>query len=523
MKRIIGLLLICVMILTMFTAFSSFKTTTASAESPRRELGVMRVSRFVTSSYGLWDKPYDNVLMLLTSGQTVNGYWYHRLYAKYDSSLGGYVVKAKESTLRTSLNHTLASDEIGICFNFSPLTNAGKTEALFNWKTWCLIRVGDLIKLSSDINLSARTADIAPVSAWGTSSFYSNAKLTVSTTRDPWSGTCYSDKTIVALGDSITSNGGWTEIIGDDLKCNIVNAGAGGDTAGNAISRFDRDVTPWNPDIVLIMFGVNDFLSTSNVTQGVTNYKNNLRTLYNRSVALGAKVMFMISNKNNFSSYESTYASQGGCTACFMRYYNAMKDLATETGSPFVDNYTPFDQQANYKDFLIDISHPNAKGFQLMINAIEAGLKDNCVYFTGMPLIVEMMLTQEAAQTCAMTNDGYLTGIKPGMTADQVKALFSTNVNVNGTKVATGTTVDGIDANGTVIKTVTIVIKGDINCDGAFDQTDMIKIKSIFLKTSTGDSAAALKAADVSGNGKINVTDYIAMKRHLLGTYNLYA
>ena len=129
----------------------------------------------------------------------------------------------------------------------------------------------------------------------------------------------------------------------------------------------------------------------------------------------------------------------------------------------------------------------------------------------------------EAAKTCKMTADDYLTGIKPNMTVAQVKALFSTNVTVEGNKIATGAKVNGVDASGKVIKTVTIIIKGDINCDGAFDQTDILKIKSIFVRTSSGDSAAALKAADITGNGKITVTDYIAMKRHLLNTYNLYA
>ena len=289
MKKIIGMMLIIAIVISAVSVFG----VTATAETTKT-LGTLYVSKL----NGIWAEPNINCLILLTPGNTVDGVYYHRLIAKYNSSLGGYVVTNKTSSHR-SCYKTLDSDEIGICYNFSPLTAKGQSEALRNWGVWNKIREGDLLTLSG-INVSAKTADIT--GTWGTSSFVSNAKITVTTTREPLTGTAYSDKVIVALGDSITSNGGWTEIVGDDLKCEIINSGAGGDTAGGAIKRFDRDVTPYNPDIVLIMFGVNDFLSTSNVSTGVTNYKNNLRTLYNKCTALGAKVVFMISNKNNFAS-----------------------------------------------------------------------------------------------------------------------------------------------------------------------------------------------------------------------------
>ncbi len=39
---------------------------------------------------------------------------------------------------------------------------------------------------------------------------------------------------------------------------NVINSGIGGTTAAQAVKRFDRDVLGFHPDLVLIMFGVND-------------------------------------------------------------------------------------------------------------------------------------------------------------------------------------------------------------------------------------------------------------------------
>ncbi len=39
---------------------------------------------------------------------------------------------------------------------------------------------------------------------------------------------------------------------------NVINSGIGGTTATQALNRFERDVLKFQPDLVLIMFGVND-------------------------------------------------------------------------------------------------------------------------------------------------------------------------------------------------------------------------------------------------------------------------
>ncbi len=43
---------------------------------------------------------------------------------------------------------------------------------------------------------------------------------------------------------------------------NVINSGIGGDTATGALTRIDRDVLRYKPDLVLVMFGVNDCNNT---------------------------------------------------------------------------------------------------------------------------------------------------------------------------------------------------------------------------------------------------------------------
>lgn len=77
--------------------------------------------------------------------------------------------------------------------------------------------------------------------------------------------------TVVALGDSIVAgieagpSPAWPELLGRHLQsihsqarwC-VRNAGVPGDTAPLGLGRFDRDVAPFHPQLVLIAFGLND-------------------------------------------------------------------------------------------------------------------------------------------------------------------------------------------------------------------------------------------------------------------------
>lgn len=82
--------------------------------------------------------------------------------------------------------------------------------------------------------------------------------------------------TIVAFGDSITqvnhtTLGGlnWTGYLSMGLYeifpkgFTIINSGIGGDSMAKGLARLDRDVLRFNPDIVILSFGMNDINDTT--------------------------------------------------------------------------------------------------------------------------------------------------------------------------------------------------------------------------------------------------------------------
>lgn len=54
---------------------------------------------------------------------------------------------------------------------------------------------------------------------------------------------------------------------------NVINSGIGGTTAAFATGRFERDVLKLNPDLMLVMFGVNDFFDAE-------LYRESLRKIF---------------------------------------------------------------------------------------------------------------------------------------------------------------------------------------------------------------------------------------------------
>ncbi len=73
------------------------------------------------------------------------------------------------------------------------------------------------------------------------------------------------DQNIVVLGDSITADGRYAQIMQTlidqqhpDLRVRVLPRGASGDTVKRALERLETDVVPWRPSWVLINLGIND-------------------------------------------------------------------------------------------------------------------------------------------------------------------------------------------------------------------------------------------------------------------------
>ena len=121
--------------------------------------------------------------------------------------------------------------------------------------------------------------------------------------------------------------------------------------------------------------------------------------------------------------------------------------------------------------------------------------------------------------------DTYVTGVEPNVSSDvikknisvsagSIKILNSSGVENNGI-VGTGNKIAVYDSNGNLVKTVDIVIYGDVNGDGKISSADYIKIKNHIMETNKLTDIEK-EYADANKDGKVSSADYIAIKNHIM-------
>ncbi|MBQ7646097.1 MAG: N-acetylmuramoyl-L-alanine amidase, partial [Clostridia bacterium] len=113
-----------------------------------------------------------------------------------------------------------------------------------------------------------------------------------------------------------------------------------------------------------------------------------------------------------------------------------------------------------------------------------------------------------------------ISNISPKLNAGQLIDMFAKDVEIidkNGStvsrsaKLATGYFAKCKDSNCSG-EMVFIIVNGDVDGNAAVDTTDLLMIKQHFKGTYTLDDVY-LRAADVTGKGKLTVSDYILIKR----------
>ena len=63
------------------------------------------------------------------------------------------------------------------------------------------------------------------------------------------------------------------------VQVNIINSGISGDSAPVGLSRLERDILSYNPDLVVVSYGLND--STGGLAN-IENYANALRGIFGK-------------------------------------------------------------------------------------------------------------------------------------------------------------------------------------------------------------------------------------------------
>ncbi|MCI8348898.1 MAG: SH3 domain-containing protein [Firmicutes bacterium] len=96
--------------------------------------------------------------------------------------------------------------------------------------------------------------------------------------------------------------------------------------------------------------------------------------------------------------------------------------------------------------------------------------------------------------------------------------------NSSGKEVTSGNVGTGMNVvlykGGSAVKSIPVVIKGDVNGDGKLTSVDALMAKRHIIETYK-ISGVYFSASDINGDGKLTSVDALYMKRHIIGTYQI--
>ena len=136
-------------------------------------------------------------------------------------------------------------------------------------------------------------------------------------------------------------------------QIHVINAGISGDNAVNGNLRFQKDIAPFNPDLVVVSFGLNDACGGA---EKVKEYTDSLESIFGKVKDLGAECIFVFQNvmdtkvsphlkEDREKQLAERFArvQNGGTTDI---YYKAAKETAEKDGVVFCDVYSAWKKMA---------------------------------------------------------------------------------------------------------------------------------------------------------------------------------
>ncbi|HSI34505.1 MAG TPA: GDSL-type esterase/lipase family protein [Tepidisphaeraceae bacterium] len=183
---------------------------------------------------------------------------------------------------------------------------------------------------------------------------------------------------VVCFGDSITK-AGYPKVLGEILKADVVNAGAGGHTTAMGLKRMQKDVLDAKPTVVVVFFGTNDCrLAEPEVAVPVAQYEKNLTTIADACAKAGAKVVICTMPPINPEPYFKRHKKEpfdkvGGLEKVCEEYRAAARRVAEANKLPLVDLGA---QLAKTPEWMApDGVHPTPAGTKLIAQHIAEAVK----------------------------------------------------------------------------------------------------------------------------------------------------
>ena len=172
----------------------------------------------------------------------------------------------------------------------------------------------------------------------------------------------------VFFGDSITYNWGRYRGAAFFTENNFLCKGIGGETTGNMLKRFSRDVLDNNPQVVAILAGTNDIAQNDGVYVTAEQISTNIFYMAKMAQEKGIKVI--LCSLLPSSGYK--WSSNTTPAVSVPQLNTLIEEWAANNGCEYVDYFSLFVQADGALDpkFSGDNCHPNTEGYYIMEQAI---------------------------------------------------------------------------------------------------------------------------------------------------------
>lgn len=177
-----------------------------------------------------------------------------------------------------------------------------------------------------------------------------------------------SDSGIIFLGDSLTDEGEWGELLENP---NIKNRGIGGDTTDSVLNRLDAIVES-KPKKLFLMVGVNDLINDhKSVEQTLTGYKQILTKLQNQTPHTKVFIQSVLPVNNQVTRYWQDNKN-------VLQFNLELRKVAKEFSYEYIDVYSHLSDSQNQLDvrYTLDGLHLNGQGYLMWKQAIEKSVKE---------------------------------------------------------------------------------------------------------------------------------------------------
>jgi lysophospholipase L1-like esterase len=212
---------------------------------------------------------------------------------------------------------------------------------------------------------------------------------------EPLKVVCFGDSTTAPRPGVVTYCESLQKEFSAGDRADIINRGVPGDTTANARARFQHDLLDLRPDLVFILFGIND--SAIDVWKNppadrprvsVEDYRANLRYFVDTLHSAGAHVVLMTFNPMHWTpKLKDLYGKPpyrpdvaDGFDVGRAEYLAAIQQVAAEKRITLVDvnaAYAAYAASPDHKlqDLLLDGIHPNSLGHSITTSLVRSILE----------------------------------------------------------------------------------------------------------------------------------------------------